>query len=116
MQSVHKVVIMGPRFNESTPYRPRNSTEGTYKTEVPCKSYASFAQQTVRFGNKESFCQNTFDGLKILTGCSRCLRMILFMICEEAVYTLASLERTGKVQTSKFRFWEWGEYLLFSND
>ena len=28
----------------------------------------------------------------ILTGCSRCLRMILFMICEEAVYTLANLE------------------------
>ena len=29
---------------------------------------------------------------RILTGCSRCLRMILFMICEDAVYTLANLE------------------------
>ena len=27
----------------------------------------------------------------VLTGCSRCLRMILFMICEDAVYTLANL-------------------------
>jgi len=33
----------------------------------------------------------------ILTGCSRCLRMILLMICEEAVYTLANL---GSKKTS----------------
>ena len=33
------------------------------------------------------------DKCDVLTGCSRCLRMILFIICEEAVYTFASLKK-----------------------
>ena len=29
--------------------------------------------------------RNKLNGMRVLTGCSRCLRIILFMICEEAV-------------------------------